>query len=219
MKRYWILALALVVAACGAGGQAANFKNATDRLQGVSWGGSPSAHPGFQVLLNSFKAANPKVNVIDGAIAGGGGSNVQVALAARLRAGDPPDLWQTFLGSSLRAWVDAGRIADASAVYERTGLDHTMPATLLDAATHRVKAWGVPTGSHRGNNLWFNLRVLHDAGIAVPAAGYTSANFASDLAKVAASGRTPLCLGGKDRFTATELFENTLLGVMRRHSW
>ena len=214
MKRYWILALALLVAACGGGGQAANFKDATDRLEVVSWWVSPSEHPAFEVLLNAFKAANPKVNVIDGSIAGGGGSNVQVALAARLRAGDPPDVWQTFLGSSLRAWVDAGRIADVSAVYERTGLDHTMPGTLLDAATYRVKAWGVPTGSHRGNNLWFNLRVLHDAGIAVPAAGYTSENFASDLAKVAASGRTALCLGGNDRSTATELFENTLLGVI-----
>src|ERR1700682_5615014 len=211
MKRYWLIALAVVLAACG-GGQSANFKDATDRLEVVSWGGLACGHPAFEVLLNAFKAANPKGNVIDGAIAGGGGSNVQIALAARLRAGDPPDVWQTFLWRSLRAWVDAGRIADVSAVYERTGLDRTMPPALLDAATYRVKAWGVPTGSHRGNNLWFNLRVLHDAGIAVPAAGYTSENFASDLAKVAASGRTALCLGGKDRFTATELFENTLLG-------
>jgi glucose/mannose transport system substrate-binding protein len=36
---------------------------------------------------------------------------------------------------------------------------------------------------------------------------------------VAASGRTPLCLGAKDRFTATELFENTLLGVIGPDGW
>src|SRR3954464_3296757 len=156
MKRYWILALALVVAACGGGGPAANFKDATDRLEVVSWGGSPSEHPAFEVLLNAFKAANPKVNVIDGSIAGGGGSNVQVALAARLRAGDPPDVWQTFVGSSLRAWVDAGRIADASTVYEQANLSDALPPTLLDAATYKDKKWGVPTGSHRGNVLWFN---------------------------------------------------------------
>ena len=53
----------------------------------------------------------------------------------------------------------------------------------------------------------------------LPAAGYTWQNFASDLAKVAASGRTALCLGGKDRFTATELFENTLLGVIGPDGW
>ncbi|MCW2690440.1 MAG: hypothetical protein JWR37_5330 [Mycobacterium sp.] len=212
MKRYWIV-LAVLLAACG-GGQHANFSEQTDRLEVVSWWVSPSEHPAFEVLLNAFRAENPKVNVIDGAIAGGGGSNVQVALAARLRAGDPPDVWQTFLGSSLRAWVDAGRIADVSAVYENKGLKRTLQPTLLEAATYQDKQWGVPTGSHRGNVLWFNQRVLRDAGVAAPGPGYTPEAFASDLAKVAGSGRTALCLGGKDRFTATELFENTLLGVV-----
>ena len=146
MKRYWIITLALILTACGGSGQKANFSDPTDRLEVVSWWVSPSEHPAFEVLLNAFKAENPDVEVIDGAIAGGGGSNVQVALAARCGPAIPRCV-ATFLGSSLRAWVDAGRIADVSAVYERTGLDQTMPQTLLDAATYRVKAWGVPTGS------------------------------------------------------------------------
>ena len=219
MRRLWIIALAVVLAACGGKGQEANFSEPTDRLEVVSWWVSPSEHPAFEVLLNAFKAANPDVDVIDGAIAGGGGSNVQVALAARLQAGDPPDVWQTFLGSSLRAWVDAGRIADVSGVYESTGLDRTMPPTLLEAATYRVKAWGVPTGAHRGNVLWFSQRVLREAGVAAPGPGYTMAAFESDLAKVAASGKTALCLGSKDRFTSVELFENTLLGVVGTDGW
>ena len=219
MRRYWIIALAFVLAACGGGGQKANFSEPTKRLEVISWWVSPSEHPAFEVLLNAFKAGNPDVEVIDGSIAGGGGSNVQVALAARLRAGDPPDVWQTFLGSSLRGWVDAKRIADVSGVYESSGLDSTMPQALLDAATYRVKAWGVPTGSHRGNVLWFNQRMLRDAGVRAPGPGYTTEAFEADLAKVAASGRTALCLGGKDRFTATELFENTLLGVIGTDGW
>jgi glucose/mannose transport system substrate-binding protein len=219
MKRYWIIAVAVVLAACGGGGQRANFSEPTKRLEVVSWWVSPSEHPAFEVLLNAFKAGNTDVEVIDGSIAGGGGSNVQVALAARLQAGDPPDVWQTFLGSSLRAWVDAGRIVDVSRVYESTGLDHTMPSALLDAATYRVKAWGVPTGSHRGNVLWFSQRVLREAGVAAPGPGYTMAAFERDLDKVAASGKTALCLGGKDRFTSTELFENTLLGVLGTDGW
>ena len=219
MKRYWIILLAVVLAACGGGGQKGNFSDATDRLEVVSWWVSPSEHPAFEVLLNAFKAENPDVEVVDGTIAGGGGSNVQVALAARLQAGDPPDVWQTFLGSSLRAWVNADRIVDVSGVYESSGLDRTMPQALLDAATYRVKAWGVPTGSHRGNVLWFSQRVLKEAGVTPPGPDYTMKAFEADLAKVAASGKTALCLGGKDRFTATELFENTLLGVVGTDGW
>ena len=218
MKRLWIIMLALILAACG-GGQKANFSEPTDRLEVMSWWVSPSEHPALDVLLNAFKSANPKVNVIDASIAGGAGSNVQVVLAARLRAGDPPDVWQTFLGSSLRAWVNANQIADVSAVYERTKLAPTLPPTLRDAATYRDKQWGVPTGSHRGNVLWFNENMLRDARVSVPGPGYSTEAFTSDLAKVAASGRTPLCLGAKDRFTATELFENTLLGVIGPDGW
>ena len=218
MKRYWVIALALVLAACG-GEPSANFSEPTDRLEVVSWWVSPSEHPAFEVLLNAFRAQNPGVNVIDGSIAGGGGSNVQVALAARLRAGDPPDVWQTFLGSSLRAWVDAGRIEEATAVYQRTNLGPLMPPILFGAATYKDRQWGVPTGSHRGNVLWFNQEVLRSAGVALPGPGYAWQTFVDDLAKVAAAGRVPLCLGGKDRFTATELFENTLLGLVGPDGW
>ena len=219
MKRYWIVLLAVVLAACGGGGQKGNFSDPTNRLEVVSWWVSPSEHPAFEVLLNAFKAANPDVETVDGTISGGGGSNVQVALAARLQAGDPPDVWQTFLGSSLRAWVNADRIVDVSGVYESSGLDRTMPQALLDAATYRVKAWGVPTGSHRGNVLWFSQRVLKEAGVKPPGPDYTMNDFEADLAKVAASGKTALCLGGKDRFTSTELFENTLLSVVGTDGW
>ncbi|WP_199255266.1 ABC transporter substrate-binding protein [Mycolicibacterium mengxianglii] len=213
MKRIGIIACAVILAACG-GGEQANFSEPTNRLEVVSWWVSPSEHPAFEVLLNAFKEDNSDVDVIDGTISGGGGSNVQVALAERLRAGDPPDVWQTFLGSSLRAWVDAGKIADATAVYSDDNLGPTLPPKLLEAATYKDKQWGVPTGSHRGNVLWFNMNVLRDAGVAAPGPGYTTEAFIGDLDKVAAKGKTPLCLGGKDRFTATELFENTLLGVI-----
>ena len=214
MKRFWIIALALLLAACG-GGQKANFSEPTDRLEVVSWWVSPSEHPAFEVLLNAFKAANPKVDVIDGTIAGGGGSNVQVALAARLRAGDPPDVWQTFLGSSLRAWVDAGQIADVSAVYEQ----HESGSAPCRRHCSTPRPTGTSSGACRPDRIaemccGSTMRVLRDAGVAAPGPGYTTEAFASDLAKVAASGDTPLCLGGKDRFTATELFENTLLGVI-----
>ena len=218
MKRLVIVVVALLVAACG-GGQKANFSDATDRLEIVSWWVSPSEHPAFEVLIGAFRKQNPNVTAIDGTIAGGGGSNVQVALAARMQAGDPPDVWQTFLGSSLRAWVDASKLADASEVYKQANLGPNLPPPLLEAATYQDKEWGVPTGSHRGNVLWFNQRVLRDAGVAAPGPEYTADAFASDLDKVAASGATALCLGGKDRFTSTELFENTLLGVVGKAGW
>ena len=58
--------------------------------------------------------------------------------------------------------------------------------------------YGVPTGAHRSNVLWFNKKLLEQAGVHPPSSGYTLDSFIADLGKVKASGATPLCLGGKD---------------------
>ena len=59
MKRFGIIALALILAACG-GGQKANFSDATDRLEVVSWWVSPSEHPAFEVLLNCVQSSRTR---------------------------------------------------------------------------------------------------------------------------------------------------------------
>ena len=218
MKRVFVVFIALVLTACGGGGKA-NFTDPTDRVEVMSWWVSASERPALRTLLDAYKSQHPGVQVIDGSIAGGGGSNVQIALASRLRAGDPPDVWQTFLGSSLRAWVDADQIADVTGIYDRGRLQAQLPGKLFDALTVGGKQWGVPTGAHRSNNVWFNTKVLSAAGVAVPAAGYTKDQFLADLAKVKSAGKAPLCLGAKDRFTAVELFESALLSQVGADGW
>jgi glucose/mannose transport system substrate-binding protein len=84
---------------------------------------------------------------------------------------------------------------------------------------HNHQPYGVPTGAHRSNVLWFNTKLLERAGVAHPSSGYTIDSFISDLGKIKASGATPLCLGAKDRFTTVELFENTLLSSIGPHGW
>lgn len=89
MKRLLLLILAL--AACGSNHNAANYSDETDQLEVLSWWVSPSEKPAFESLVDAFKKANPGVTVTDGSAAGSG-SNVQVVLASRLLANDPPDV-------------------------------------------------------------------------------------------------------------------------------
>jgi glucose/mannose transport system substrate-binding protein len=84
---------------------------------------------------------------------------------------------------------------------------------------HNGKPYGVPTGAHRSNVLWFNQAMLAKAGVAPPTDAYTLTAFQNDLQKVKASGATALCLGGKDPFTTAELFENTLLSTIGTAGW
>lgn len=200
-----------VLAGCSGTPAGGDPSATTDKLDVISWWTSPSEKAALTVLYDAFRKANPGVQIADGAVAGGSGSNVQVVLASRLQQGNPPDVWQTFLGGSLKSLVSANRVEDVSSVLADSGMSGQLPKGLLDALTVNGKQYGVPTSAHRQNVLWFNTAALAKAGVKPPSLGYDAAAFAADLATLDKARVTPLCLGGKDRFTKVELFENVLL--------
>jgi glucose/mannose transport system substrate-binding protein len=212
--------LACGLSACSAGESSPkNAGAATNKLEVMSWWTSGSERAALNVLFNDFHKTRPDVVITNGAVAGGAGSNVQVVLATRLQANNPPDVWQTFPGASIHQYIASGRITDVSSVYGQAGLTSAIPKAILQALSQGGKEYGVPTSAHRSNMLWYNKKLLSKAGINAPASGYTSAAFIADLAKLKAAGEVPLCLGAKDQFTTAELFENILLSGLGTQGW
>jgi len=211
------LTMTLAMSACG-GDKPTSAAKDTDQLEVMSWWTSGSEAAALNILLNAFRQANPGVEPVNAAVAGGAGSQAIVALAKRLQAGNPPDVWQTFTGKSVQGYAERGSVRDVSSVL--TGdVSAAMQPTIRQSLNHGGKPYGVPTGTHRSNMLWFNTGLLKKAGVTPPAGDYTLATFLSDLQKVKASGATALCLGGKDPFTTAELFENTLLSTIGTAGW
>ncbi|GAB1689707.1 extracellular solute-binding protein [Krasilnikovia sp. M28-CT-15] len=211
------LSMALAVSACGSPEPTSAAKE-TKQLEVMSWWTSGSEAAALNTLLAAFRQANPGVEPVNAAVAGGAGSQAIVALAKRLQAGNPPDVWQTFTGKSVQGYAERGTIRDVSSVL--TGdVSAAMQPTVRQSLNRGGKPYGVPTGAHRSNVLWFNIGLLRKAGVTPPAGNYTVAAFLSDLQKVKASGATALCLGGKDPFTTVELFENTLLSTIGTAGW
>ena len=219
--RVLLVALGLVIAsvsvAC-APDREVSQRSATG-LEVVSWWTSGSEQQALTVLFDAYRAAHPGAAVTNRAVAGGGGSNAQVVLAQRLLSGTPPDVWQTFPGGALRAYVDQGQVADLSDLYGQGRLAAVLPEVIRDGLTVDGKQYGVPTSAHRGNMLFYNTALLAKAGVTQPGAGYLPPAFLNDLAKLDQAGITPLCLGAKDPFTTTALFENTLLSVVGADGW
>jgi glucose/mannose transport system substrate-binding protein len=211
-------ALALALSACGSDAPT-SATTGTKQLEVVSWWTSGSEAAALSALFSAFRAANPGVAVVNGAVPGGAGSNAIVELAKRLQSGDPPDVWQTFNGKSVQGYARRGAVRSVATVYDHGDLRARMSPTILRSVMRGGQPYGVPTGAHRSNVLWFNRKLLEQAGVTPPSSGYTLAAFLADLKKVQASGATPLCLGAKDRFTTIELFENTLLSTIGPAGW
>jgi glucose/mannose transport system substrate-binding protein len=208
--------LALTSGACGSAAPTSATKD-TSQLEVVSWWTSGSEATALNSLFSAFRQADPGVEPVNAAVAGGAGSQAVVALAQRLQKGDPPDVWQTFAGKSVQGYAQRGTVRDVSSVFD--SLRATMHPTIRESLAYRSKPFGVPTGAHRSNVLWYNVELLKKAGVSPPGSGYTLAAFQADLRKVKDSGATALCLGGKDPFTTVELFENTLLGSIGTAGW
>ena len=186
----------------------------TGKVEIFSWWTAGGEAAGLDQLFQAFKAANPAAEIVNSAVAGGGGNNAQAVLQSRLSANNPPDAWQTHLGHELYdQYVDPGYAADISAWYASEGWAAVMPKGIIDQVSKDGKQYALPVGVHRGNGLWYNKKVLADNGIKV---GDTLA--IADLFKaldtLKGKGITGLGLGDKDAFVAPQTFENTLLGAV-----
>ena len=84
--------------------------------------------------------------------------------------------------------------------------------------TRDGQIYSVLAGVHRGNELWYNKKLLAQNGITV---GSTMSmdEFFQDAATLKAAGVTPLCVGDSDVFATAQLFENTLLGTVGPQKW
>jgi glucose/mannose transport system substrate-binding protein len=209
----------LTVSACGSG-DSASAGNGSDagQLEVFSWWTSGSEDAALKQLTAGFTTANPGVKVVNGAVAGGGGGNAQAILQTRLQGNNPPDTWQTHPGKAIGQYIDSNLLADLSSVYQQDELSKVVPAALIESVSKNGKIYGVSTGAHRGNVLWFNKKLLTRAGVQL-SPSTTPEQFVQALGELDSKGITPLCLGAKDAFATAELFENTLLGEIGPDGW
>jgi glucose/mannose transport system substrate-binding protein len=220
MRRLLAVTVVLMLAAGACtGDDPTSATTATDDLEVVSWWTSGSEAAALDALLDAFRQENPGVEPVNAAVAGGAGSAAIVTLARRLQRDDPPDVWQTFAGRAVAGYADRGTVRDVTSVFDTGDLRASTHPAILRALTHDGRPYGVATGAHRGNVLWFNTAALAKAGVAPPSAGYDLAAFLGDLRRLRDAGVTPLCLGARDPFTTVELFENVLLSVVGADGW
>src|SRR3954451_17118283 len=161
-----VAGFALALAACGSAPTSAT-KN-TKKLEVVSWWTSGSEAAALDALFAAFRASNPDVDIVNGAVPGDAGSKAIVELAKRRQRGDPPDVWQTFAGKSVQGYARRGVVRSVAEVFAEEHLNARLNPTILRSVTRGGRPYGVPTGAHRSNVLWFNKALLDRAGVTPP---------------------------------------------------
>jgi len=206
------IAVALVASGCGSSGGSSSGGGAkTKDVEVFTWWADGGEKAGLDGLVAQFKTDCSQYTFVNGAVAGGAGSNAKQVLASRLQQGDPPDTFQAHAGAELSDYINAGQVEDLSSEYKDWGLTTAFPKGLVDSLTVQGKIYSVPANIHRANVLWGNKKVLTTAGIT--AAPTSMTEFFTQLDTLKTKGiASPLALG-KD-WTQEMLFESVLISEL-----
>jgi len=182
----------------------------SDQVEVFSWwtGGGEAA--GLEAMLAVFQSANPDIEFINSAVAGGAGTNARAVLSTRLQSGDPPDSWQGHAGQELiGTYVAASQIEPLNDLYDEEGWLAVMPETLIPLISQDGNIYSVPVNIHRANVLWYNPTILADNGIEVP---NSMDEWFAAMDTLQAAGVQPLALG--EQWTKMHLFETVMLSTL-----
>ncbi len=192
---------------------------ALPKLEVFSWWTSGSEAGALNALFDNYKKQYPGVGIINATVAGGSGSGARPVLQTRLAVNNPPDTWQSHPGWELLGqYVRPGYCEPITELYQSGGWEKAFPKALVNLVSQDGKAYAVLTGVHHGNVLWYNKRLLDKNGIKVDE-NMTFDDFFAICDKLKAAGITAIGVGDSGIWASSQLFENTLLGVVGPQGW
>jgi glucose/mannose transport system substrate-binding protein len=192
---------------------------ALPKLEVFSWWTSGGEAAALEALFNTYRKQFPGIGIINATVAGGSGSGARPVLQTRLAVNNPPDTWQTHPGWELVGqYVNQGYCEPITELYESDGWEKAFPKALVNMVSQDGKAYAVLTGVHHGNVLWYNKKLLQEHGITV-GKSLTFDEFFAICDKLKAEGIPAIGVGDSGIWASSQLFENTLLGVVGPEGW
>ncbi|WP_129666888.1 ABC transporter substrate-binding protein [Phytoactinopolyspora endophytica] len=170
-----VAAVALILTACGDDNDdetaegSGGSEGGSGEVEVFTWWTEGGEKAGLDGLVSVFGEQCADFEFVNGAVAGGAGSNAKQVLASRLQTGEPPDTFQAHAGGELLDYINANQLEDLSGLYDEWGLTENISENLLDAITVDGAIYSVPANIHRANVVWANPTVLEDAGLPIQA--------------------------------------------------
>lgn len=213
-RRSFLKSGAALAGTAAVSGLAGGSAFAAGTLEIFSWWTSGGEATALAALTDAYAAGYPGTDVINAAVAGGGGTNAQSVLQARLAGGNPPDSWQGNSGTAFfDQYVTPNFVEDITGLYESEGWIDSVPPAVLDLVRKDGKYYAVHVGAHRCNEVWYNKPLLARHGIEI---GDTLSwdQFFAAAEKLRAAGVNALSVGDNGIWANARMFENTFTGLL-----
>ena len=148
----------------GSGGSQSSDYNA---LEVQHWWTGGDGGPAIKALFEGFKEQYPDIQVNQNPVSGGAGQNLQNVIKKRVLNDNPPSSWQAWPGANLKPYVEADKLNGiGDSVWSKNGMEDAYLQGPKDAAKAGSDSFvTVPLNIHRLNNLFYNKKVLEQAGV------------------------------------------------------
>ncbi len=149
------------LAGCLGGGGNGDGGNTLEVLHG--WTGGDGAEAA-DALFGAFEEEHPDVDLDENPIGGGGNQNLDQTVATRLQNNEPPSSFAGWPGANLQKYE--GVLGDIEEdVWNEANLQDAHVPEAVEACQYDGGFSAVPIGSHRMNDLFYNVEVVEQAGV------------------------------------------------------
>ena len=169
----------------------------------IHWWTSGGESAAVKVFADAFTKAGG--TWVDNAIEGG--VNARTAGINRIVGGDPPTAMQFNTGLQFDEIVGNGLLRDLEDVAEAGKWRDVLPEAIVQATNREGKFYAVPVNINGQNWLWYNTKVLADAGVEPPT---TYKEMLEIGPKLKSAGVVPLAFAGEPNWEAF-VFDSVLV--------
>src|SRR3954467_9991775 len=208
----WALVAALLVAGCGGGDDSSSNPSSGASSSGkpvtINWWHIANTDPMktiWKQAADSYMASHPNVKIKITVLEN---EAFKAKLTTNMQAGNPPDIFQSWGGGTLKEQADAGLVQDIT--------DKTKPwigdLNPAGVGLYQVdgKQYGVPYNLGMVG-VWYNKKLFEKAGIDSPPSTWNE--FLADVGELKSAGITPIGVGEKDKWPGMFWWANLSLRI------
>ena len=205
-----MLAILLLVGACGGGDDEAGGTTAGETTGGEAVSGSISVigvwtgpeQESFQAVIDGFTAKNPDATVKYTS----GGDNIVTVLSTAVEGGNPPDIATVSQPGTMADFVE--RDALQPLTFAEDAVQENFGDSIVTTGSVDGTLYGLLFKAANKSTIWYNVATFADAGVESPD---TWDDLLTDAKTINESGVPAYSIGGADGWTLTDLFENIYL--------
>ena len=145
----------------GDGSSGSQWSNTLEVLHGWAGGDGEAA---INALIEVFQEEYPEMDTNFQAVGASANVNLNATILRRMVNGNPMSSFANWPGNNLERYRDNLKDLEAD-VWDAEGYKDVMQSRAVELCTFNDKMPAVPLGSHRMNNLFYNISAFEDAGV------------------------------------------------------